>query len=62
MGDSLRPLSFEKLMAMLLEEYSAYGTVFGVKDFYKAGRARLPIFGIKSAIKTMTPIFTSSAG
>ncbi len=47
MGDSLRPLSFEKLMAMLLEEYSAYGTVFGVKDFYKAGRARLPIFGMR---------------
>ena len=47
MGDSLRPLSFEKLMAMLLEEYSAYGTFFGVKDFYKAGRARLPIFGMR---------------
>ncbi|MGN0628770.1 MAG: FAD-dependent oxidoreductase [Oscillospiraceae bacterium] len=47
MGEMLRPLSFEKLMAMLLEEYSAYGTVFGVKDFYKAGRARLPIFGMR---------------
>ncbi len=47
MSDMLRPLSFEKLMALLLEEYSAYGTVFGVKDFYKAGRARLPIFGAR---------------
>ncbi len=47
MGNKLRPLSFDKLMAMLLEEYSAYGTVFGVKDFYKAGRARLPIFGAR---------------
>lgn len=47
MSDLLRPLSFEKLMALLLEEYSADGTIFGVKDFYKAGRSRLPIFGLR---------------
>lgn len=42
-----QPLSFEKLMGMLLEEYSADGTIFGVKNFYKAGRQRLPIFGMR---------------
>ena len=47
MSDLLRPLSFEKLMALLLEERSADGTIFGVKDIYKAGRSRLPIFGLR---------------
>lgn len=47
MSDLLRPLSFEKLMALLLEEYSADGTIFGVGDIYKAGRSRLPIFGLR---------------
>ena len=47
MSDLLRPLSFEKLMALLLEEHSADGTIFGVKDAYKAGRSRLPIFGLR---------------
>ncbi len=47
MAEILRPLSFEKLMGMMLEEYRAEGSIFGVKDFYKAGRARLPIFGMR---------------
>ncbi len=47
MAEILRPLSFEKLMGMLIEEYHATGSIFGVKDFYKAGRARLPIFGMR---------------
>ncbi len=47
MGEIIRPLSFEKLMGMLLEEYRAEGSIFGVKDFYKAGRSRLPIFGMR---------------
>ena len=47
MSENLRPLSFEKLMGLLIEEHNATGTIFGVKDFYKAGRARLPIFGMR---------------
>lgn len=47
MSDKLRPLSFEKLMGLLIEEHNATGSIFGVKDFYKAGRARLPIFGMR---------------
>ncbi|MBR5309802.1 MAG: FAD-dependent oxidoreductase [Oscillospiraceae bacterium] len=47
MSDNLRPLSFEKLMGLLIEEHNATGSIFGVKDFYKAGRARLPIFGMR---------------
>lgn len=42
---TLKSLSFEKLMGMAMEEYAAYGTIFGVRAMYKAGRARLPIFG-----------------
>lgn len=47
MGKTIKPLSFEKLMEMLLEEYRAEGSIFGIKDFYKAGRSRLPIFGMR---------------
>ncbi|MBQ6700070.1 MAG: FAD-dependent oxidoreductase, partial [Oscillospiraceae bacterium] len=47
MSDNLRPLSFEKLMGLLIEEHNAFGSIFGIKDFYKAGRARLPIFGMR---------------
>ena len=47
MSENLRPLSFEKLMGLLIEEHNATGSIFGIKDFYKAGRARLPIFGMR---------------
>lgn len=47
MSDMQRPLPFEKLMALLLEEYGATGSVFGIDKFYHAGRARLPIFGMR---------------
>lgn len=47
MGERIKPLSFEKLMAKLLEEYAADGSIFGVRDFYKAGRPRLSIFGMR---------------
>ncbi len=47
MAKTVTPLSFEKLMGMLIEEYRSEGSIFGVKDFYKAKRARLPIFGMR---------------
>ena len=55
MSDSLRPLSFEKLMGLLIEEHNAFGSIFGVKDFYKAGRARLPPTDILKTKPSGTP-------
>ena len=31
MSDNLRPLSFEKLMGLLIEEHNAFGTIFGAR-------------------------------
>ena len=47
MSERIKPLSFEKLMALLLEEYDRDQTIFGVRDFHKAGRPRLSIFGMR---------------
>ncbi len=45
MSDRMRPLSFDELMALLLEEFHAHGSIFGVTELWQAGRPRLPIFG-----------------
>ncbi len=41
----LKPLSFQKLMGMIIAEHNDRGSIFGVTDLYHAGKARIPVFG-----------------
>lgn len=47
MSEKMHPLSFEKLMAMLMEEFKLRGSIFGVNELWQAGKQRLPIFGMR---------------
>ncbi len=45
MGDRMRPMSFAALMGRVLDEYKTTGSIFGIKEMYKADGRTLPFFG-----------------
>lgn len=45
MSERMTPIPFKKLLTIVLEEYAKDGTIFGIRDLYKASSRSLPLFG-----------------